>query len=236
MQTIERFGLPKDYKTNPTTTNLQSGELYWDESRIDTSRAYQRAVYAWALQLIRQHKIGRVADVGCGFAAKLAWLHTQESSIEYYGIDQPGAIDLCRSHYPFGNWISVDIENNPTVPDVDFGLLIASDVIEHLQNPDHLLDYLRQVGKPGCLVLISTPDRVALRGEKAMHSPNPSHVREWSGPEFRAYVESKGFRVLEHRRLQAFNPCHSQAFARKALSHWVRGKSIRYNQAILAEV
>ena len=71
-------------------------------------------------------------------------------------------------------------------------------------------------------VVLSTPDRDRRRGPDDMGPPgNWSHVREWNVEEFRAYLESRGFRVDESRIVdlrEGMPTCHLVvgAFERRA--------------------
>ena len=233
---MDRFFIADGYRENPATSlDLDENRNYWDPGRVRTALYYQREVYAWADTIIGQHDLKTVADLGCGFAYKLHWLYKQHPEVEFWGIDQPNAIRLCREHYGFGCWLGVDLEN-PEPPGRNFDLVISSDVIEHLENPDVLLSYIKSISAPGGYVLLSTPERDRLRGENCRHSPNEAHVREWNYEEFSSYVASRGFEILEHRLLSARVPSFSLGYLRKALRRMVRGRSTRYNQALLLQV
>lgn len=228
------FFLPDGYRENPVNITLDHGDgHYWDEDRVRRSAIHQFAVYSWAEKIIREKNVKTVADVGCGFAAKLAWLHGRCPDVSYWGIDQPHAAELCRRHYGFGQWVGVDFENDPAVPSARADLVISSDVIEHLQNPDVLLDYYRRVCAPDGLILISTPERDRLRGLSCRHSPNPYHVREWNREELDRYLKSRGFAILEHRVLPALGFAPDAFYLRKIAGRWLRGQTMRYNQAVL---
>jgi hypothetical protein len=98
-------------------------------------------------------------------------------------------------------------------------MVIASDIIEHLENPDDLMSYIRKL-RPRYIV-ISTPDRNLMRYPESHHGPpmNTAHIREWSFAELRAYVD-QFFAVKEHlfptrrRRRSGCSVCHlaSEAF------------------------
>ena len=232
----ERYSLPPGYLANPAVSFDQNGGVYWDQSRVDNSLAYQAAAYDWALCLVRQYDLKSIADVGCGSAAKLARLHRSMPAVETWGIDQPNAIDLCRSHYAFGQWLPINLDKPDSLPEKTFDLVISSDVIEHLANPDSLLNAIRRMSHPNTLVLISTPERICLRGSDCLFSPNPYHVREWSSSEFATYLLSRGAEILDHKILPAFNALHSASFLLRALRRWIRFKSIAYNQVVLARL
>jgi 2-polyprenyl-3-methyl-5-hydroxy-6-metoxy-1,4-benzoquinol methylase len=88
--------------------------------------------------------------------------------------------------------IEFDIEGSHDLPH-GFAMVIASDVIEHLPNPDRLLD---KILRSGCKVaIVSTPERVAMYGFDHDGPPrNLRHVREWTLLEFRAFLTASGFR------------------------------------------
>lgn len=230
----KNFFLPENYQENKTNITLDQNEtFYWDADRVKRSYLHQFAVYKWAEKIIRHNNVQTVMDVGCGFAAKLEWLSKKCPQCSFYGIDQPNAVKLCEEKYSFGKWMGVDFENNPRVPEIKADLAISSDVIEHLENPDLLLEYLKRVVKPGGFILISTPERALLRGENCLRSPNPYHVREWDKKELGQYIQSHDFDILEHRVLPAIRFNLSKFYLQKGLNRWGRGKSMKYNQAVL---
>lgn len=214
----------------------QEDEFYWDPSRVKRSALHQFAVYHWAEKLVKEHNIEKIVDIGCGFATKLAWLHGEFPELEFWGVDQPHAVELCKSHYNFGNWLGVDFETNPETPPVKADLIISSDVIEHLENPDSLLDYFRNVVAPGGLILMSTPERRRLRGPDCLNSPNPYHVREWDKDGLANYLKSRNFKIIEHNILPALRFDFSPFYIRKALSRWRKGENMLYNQCVLMQV
>jgi len=79
------------------------------------------------------------------------------------------------------------------------GLLICADVIDHILDPDRLLDYIDTV--PAERIILSTPDRSLMYGhrQRGWWGPphNPWHIREWSFSEFAGYVSAR-FRIIEH--------------------------------------
>lgn len=232
----DQFFLPEGYTPNPAATFDADEARYWTPSRLDNSLAYQAAVYQWASRLVQERGLNSVADFGCGVAAKLAKLHAALPAVEVWGLDQPNAVELCRRHYDFGNWFELDLDRPSELPSEKFDLVVSSDAIEHLDNPDRLLDAIRSAVHESSLVLLSTPERIRLRGPDSRRPPNAYHVREWSKEEFAHYLESRNFEVLEHRLLPAFNPIHNFAFFRRAMRRWLRFRTLDYNQAVLARV
>ena len=90
-----------------------------------------------------------------------------------------------RETYPGELWVS-DAELEST-----FDLVICADVIEHVKDPERLLDRLEELcGR--CLIL-STPARDLVPYVKNRLGPplNPYHYREWSRFEFAEFVARK---------------------------------------------
>lgn len=230
----DRYFLPHDYICNPAETFDADEAQYWDPDRADASLAYQADFYAWALSIIREQGLASIADFGCGTAAKLAWIHEQVPSLKCCGLDQPNAISLCQSQYSFGEWLQCDLDSPESLEKRCFDLIVASDVIEHLENPDNLLATMRRFATPDTLLMLSTPERLMLRGEHTRRSGNRYHVREWSQLEFSQYLESRDIEIISHRMLPAFKFTHSASFTLRALKRWARLKTIRYNQCVLA--
>jgi trans-aconitate methyltransferase len=232
---VASFFLPEGYQANSVTSIDQGKSIYWNPDRIDTSVAYQSAVYRWAMDLISEGSINRICDVGCGFAKKFDLIHSKFPTFDYWGFDQASAIEYCKETYNYGTWIVANLDR-PVTTGQKFDLVISSDVIEHLEDPDKLLAFIKSLMDPQSLALISTPERETLRGEKNLHSPNPAHVREWSRREFAGYLRNRGFQILEHRMLPAYDPFHSFQFTKKAIRHLLSGKTIKYSQCVLARL
>lgn len=238
----KNYFTPDGYRPNSKALTLDatSGTTYWTPKRIRNATDYQFGVYRYAVRLIRERGIRSLVDVGCGVAPKLAWVHGKCSGVEIAGIDQESAIAYCRKTYRFGKWYVDDFESpSPELAAVRGQLAIASDVVEHLVDPDRLLDYLRQRVTDDGLLLISTPDRDALHGAGKLTCPNPNHIREWGFGEFRTYLEDRGFRVLKHFRDFAVRVAPTRLFLFHAVQQfrpWRSGQRLRYNQVCLASL
>jgi hypothetical protein len=77
-------------------------------------------------------------------------------------------------------------------------LIIASDVIEHLKNPDKLLKYIANCANNNTYIIISTPLRTRDDINNEGRPKNHAHVREWNQEEFCQYLESRGLELIEH--------------------------------------
>jgi SAM-dependent methyltransferase len=151
---------------------------------------WQDEVYRFAREIADQYELKSVLDVGCGSGFKLLKYLNDRNTI---GVDVSATVERLQKRYPIRSWAVSDFSAANT-PRVD--LLIASDVIEHVTNPDDLLGYIVRVAP--AYVVLSTPDRNLLRlGTHNGPPSNPAHLREWSMPELHAYV-SEFLEIVEH--------------------------------------
>jgi SAM-dependent methyltransferase len=152
----------------------------------------QPRVYPIAADLARELGCNKIVDVGCGYSRKLVALHPE---FEIIGLDYGPNIEYCREQYPFGTWISWDIEREPIPPELDTrrAVIVCADVVEHLVDPMILLGHLRTMLETGAAALVSTPERDLVRGEDHRGPPpNPCHAREWNMAEFAMLLTSVG--------------------------------------------
>src|ERR1035441_5405128 len=109
---------------------------------------WQVEVYQFAREIFDAYNLKAVLDIGCGSAYKLIqYFHDVKTT----GIDVPQTLDYLRKKYPERDWIDgiFNIEN----PD----LIIFSDVIEHLTNPNQMLNNIINLNPK--YIVVSTPDR-----------------------------------------------------------------------------
>lgn len=205
---MKTFYIRADYKLNtPNQTNDNvSGNVYWDEERMRQSETeYQFYVYKRAHAYARSMRYKYIVDIGCGSAKKLNSFFSVR--FKTFGIDQQAAINYCKSVYKTGVFLVEDFDN-PTlrikelIPRAD--LVICSNIIEHVEDPDTLLDYIKAVSGPETVIFLATPERESLCGENVLTPKNPFHVREWSKTEFNEYVSRRHFEVMEHHVLFPF--------------------------------
>jgi SAM-dependent methyltransferase len=233
-----RFFLPQDYHPNAarTTMDAVSGGQYWTNRRVQNAAIFQVPVYKLAIELIRQHGFKSVVDVGCGPATKLEDVHKACPEVAITGIDQPSAIAYCRLTHKFGDWLVDDFES----PEADLAgirgdLVICADVIEHLINPDYLLDYLKGKVSRNGLILLSTPDRDRMLGQGARQPSIPDHVHEWNAQELNAYLKDRGFEIVTHTHQWPWKISLSRPVIRSTVRHLINRvpTTLRYNQAVL---
>jgi SAM-dependent methyltransferase len=89
-----------------------------------------------------------------------------------------------------------------------YDVIVIAEVIEHLRTPPgHVLAFLRTLLKPNGVVIIQTPNAVALHKRMEMllgrnpfetlrdKESDPGHFREYTKRELCAMVESQGYRI-----------------------------------------
>ncbi|OFV98135.1 MAG: hypothetical protein A3H28_01735 [Acidobacteria bacterium RIFCSPLOWO2_02_FULL_61_28] len=124
----------------------------------------------------------RVLDAACGTGYGSAML--AETAQSLVGVDVEGdAIEYARQHFgsPHIHFAQSDCLTLP-IPDGQFDLVVAFEIIEHLDNAEAFLAELRRVLDPSGLLILSTPNRLYYTDDR--QEINPFHVREFSYPEF----------------------------------------------------
>lgn len=200
---MKNYFIKKDYQINesPQTLDHVSKKAFWDKTYIKLSHAAQYYVYKLARDLAGQNNIREILDIGCGVGTILKKFFSAEEGFKILGVDQPAAVDYCRANIKNGIFVSDLIESPAyglksclsTAP-----LIISADVIEHLLDPDKLLDYIKEFSDRNTLIVISTPERDAARGKDSLRPGNPYHIREWNYQEFHRYISESGFQILKH--------------------------------------
>ena len=152
---------------------------------------WQKEVYLLAKDLMAERNYQTVIDLGCGSAFKLIHYLGKYKTM---GIEVEKTCSWLKEQYPDRDWQRFD-KTDPSNLETD--LLICSDVIEHIEKPDGLLDYIKVIDFK-CMV-ISTPEREGIAGKKDFGPPeNPFHFREWDASEFKNYI-SQYFDIEEQR-------------------------------------
>jgi SAM-dependent methyltransferase len=193
------YFIKPEYKARTTSATLDAAdtdESYWTETRIQLSSQYQRYVYQLAAAYIQQNAYTSFLDLGSGPGTKVAQLIRPVCS-HMVLVDQASVAVHVRRILPEASFIAANLEEiNMDLGEL-FDLIICADVIEHLVEPNHSVDFIHSHLAPHGLAIISTPERDYLRGEDSLHSPKEEHVREWNAVELRQYLESRGFAVQE---------------------------------------
>jgi SAM-dependent methyltransferase len=139
------------------------------------------ARYAFAARLARGK---RVLDAGCGAGYGSAEL--APAALSVIGIDvAPEAVELARSNYQQPN-LEFELGSCTALPHGEgaFDLVVAFEVIEHLENWREFLLEVRRVLAPGGQFVVSTPNKQYYTESRGAQGANPFHVHEFDFTEF----------------------------------------------------
>jgi SAM-dependent methyltransferase len=153
-----------------------------DQMRGQLVAAEHTARYRWATSFCNGR---RVLDAGCG-AGYGAEVLNQAGAESVVGVDiSEAAVLLARSAVSDGVTCELGDVTALTHPDDSFDLVVCFEVIEHVADPERVLDELRRVLRSDGLLLLSSPNR-------ARYVPgNPHHQHEYTRPELLEVLESR---------------------------------------------
>lgn len=110
----------------------------------------------------------RILDIGCGDGTFAAEIKQAVGDGEVYGIDISDAdVALARKRGVDARVADVDSGRLPFEA-ATFDLVYAGEVIEHLYDPDHLLDEVARLLTPGGVAILDTPNLAYLVNRLAL--------------------------------------------------------------------
>lgn len=166
----------------------RSVPVHFDDT--PSTDGWQKEVYEYAKDVADKNGHNTIVDFGCGSGYKLVHNFQSHSTI---GIDVPPTVEFLNKTYPDRQWTS----SFEPISNID--LFIASDVIEHMPDPDDLISYIKLCAPKD--IILSTPDRnLIVNGWGGHHFGPPgnnAHCREWTFEEFFQYI-SPHFDIIDH--------------------------------------
>ena len=175
------------------------------------------ARYTFAARLARGK---RVLDAGCGAGYGSAELARAAESV--VGVDRaPEAVDFARANYRFPN-LRFEQASATALPHPDgsFDLVVAFEVIEHLENWREFLLEARRVLAPAGQFIVSTPNKLYYTESRGAEGANPFHVHEFDFEEFRTELKS----VFPHVSLFLENHVEGVTFQPHEAGHTVEAR------------
>ena len=171
----------------PLNTKYESGNLV---SRF-LIRGFMRALIDFASQVSPR----TVLDVGCGEGVVLRQLGVLWDKVEIHGIDI--SVELLRVAQRVASrvdYLTGNVYQLP-LPRHYYDLVICTEVLEHLANPETALAEIVRVGKGYCLLSVPREPwwRMAnlMRGHYLTDGGNtPGHVSHWSSQGFIRFVKN----------------------------------------------
>lgn len=140
------------------------------------------ARYAFAARLSRGK---RVLDAGSG--AGYGSSELARNALAVHGVDASAdAVAYAREHYRLPNlaFEQASVEALPHA-DASFDMVVAFEVIEHLEDWRAFLREVRRVLVPAGQFIVSTPNKLYYAETRERAGPNPFHVHEFEFAEFR---------------------------------------------------
>jgi len=144
---------------------------------------------------VKNLKIGSVLDVGCGEGFTLNKLKENKIGKVHEGIDySKEAISLGKKAYPNlhisqGNIYGLKHEDN------SFDLVICSEVLEHLEDPQKALKELIRVSKKHILLSVPNEPWFCLFNY-TQWGKDIGHINKWSKNKFVKFLKSESYKVV----------------------------------------
>ncbi|MDE3164483.1 MAG: methyltransferase domain-containing protein, partial [Acidobacteriota bacterium] len=163
------------------------------------------ARYTFAVRLARGK---RVLDAGCGAGYGSAELARVAERVT--GIDVAAeAVEYALAHYAGGNLAFEQASaTSLPYPDASFDLVVAFEMIEHLEDWRGFLSEARRVMTASGQLIVSTPNRLYYTESRGAHGANPFHVHEFDFAEFSEELRA----VFPHVSLYLENHVEGVAF------------------------
>jgi SAM-dependent methyltransferase len=181
VQRDQPAGVPPLHLTGERTLPDVPEENYWYRRHL--------AVYEWIGARVHGR---RVVDLACGEGYGTAVLARTAATV--VGVDaNPDAFEHARLKYTGPNRRFERDMIETWSGDADCVVLLQT--IEHVQDPDAVLERLRDLVGPHGVVYVSTPNVLTLAPAGAPSSGNPWHLREYRPSEYRALCERHFGRV-----------------------------------------
>lgn len=136
-----------------------------------------------------------VLDAGCGEGYVQRGLFARGHRAEWTGVDlSAGAVRFAQARAPEHRWEVADLRNL-RFAEATFDLVLSSQVLEHIPQPERVRDELARVSARW--VLVSVPLEPAFRAVCALTvaagvGQDPGHVNFWTPRAFRRFLAPVG--------------------------------------------
>lgn len=160
--------------------------------------------YNTFFSVVKPLKSKRVLDVGCGEGFTLKKLQERKIGKDNVGIDNSiDAIKIGKKIYP-----ELDLQKGSIYDiqfkDGDFDLVLCTEVLEHLDNPDKAIEEMKRVSSK--YLLFSVPNEPffiganLLRGKYLKNFGNhPEHINHWTFWSFEQLLKKHGLKIAKQR-------------------------------------
>lgn len=186
--------IPADYYERSLRTNI-------------LQRFYHLTRFSKILETIGEFE-GDFLDVGCASGLLTAKISNKIKG-QGWGIDiNPDFINYAKKNYPSLNFLVTPAESLPFTQK-KFNLVVCSEVLEHVANPQNVLRECRKVLKDDGRILVIVPSESLLfrslwffwtrmKGKVWQHT----HLHRFKKMELKEYFKKAGFRILRQDNFQ----------------------------------
>jgi SAM-dependent methyltransferase len=147
----------------------------------------------------------RILDIGCGNGRFLQYLGTK-GNFELHGIEREGNSERRASRIP-GIRLFVGSLKHDTYTSNYFDAITLFHVFEHIDNPDEMLQIIKNILKPGGVLVMSFPNINSYQAKwfkgDWLHLDPPRHLFYFKPVDFIGLMKKKGF-VLVHEQYVSF--------------------------------
>ncbi len=162
--------------------------------------------YNYLISVVRDLEINSVLDVGCGEGFTLNKLYEEKIGKKLEGVDfLEKAVEIGKKLHPHLTLNRGDIYKLGYKND-SFDLVMATEVLEHLEDPKKGLEELTRVSKK--YLLLSVPNEPFFMGANLLRGKNLSrfgndieHIQHWTSKSFQQFtIQNSEFRILKVRQ------------------------------------
>ncbi|HYI11915.1 MAG TPA: class I SAM-dependent methyltransferase [Thermoanaerobaculia bacterium] len=148
---------------------------------------------ATILRSLAEENPSRILDIGCGDGTLLSEIHERMPAAQLAGLDlSPGQIAENRLLRPTIEWIAGPAETlQETVPAGRYNAVVASELIEHLADPEGFLRNVRSIIAPGGLLVLSTQSGRVGETERRV-----GHLRHFTSEEMKRFLVAAGWQPV----------------------------------------
>jgi ubiquinone/menaquinone biosynthesis C-methylase UbiE len=154
----------------------------------------------------------QVVDVGCGDGGYASFCARMGADLTFIDIQEEKVLAL-ESQLKAGDYAGeirgIVTECNPIpLPDSYADLVMSTEVLEHVTDPERFLAEMVRIGKDDAIFVLTVPDS---RGETLIKATapkvyfcEPNHIQIFTPVDFRQLAESCGLEIIEHKHVGAF--------------------------------
>lgn len=183
-----------EIKTSSKHQISANAEKFYSDFWVESEQTNQHSLEMRKVILKRFFPDGlhgkRILEVGVGGEGGLIYLLKEDNEVCGYDVSDAAVKNCIR----FGlNVSKVNMDRDTLLfEDGSFDVIFALEVFEHFSNPQHALEELRRVLRPGGLLLISTPSAIVY------HWPRLFYPSLFEPEAFGEFLMINGFSVWRH--------------------------------------